>query len=68
MVSTQNIDTLEQVAHIEKVIQCHGEYREHRHTGAGGSHRKVIQCHGEYREHRQTGTSGLHRKGHTMSW
>ena len=26
---TQNIDTLEQVAHIDRVIQCHGEYTEH---------------------------------------
>ena len=36
MASTQNIDTLEQVAHIEKVTQCHGEYTEHRHLRTGG--------------------------------
>ena len=36
--STQNIDTLEQVAHIERVIQCNGEYTEHRHLRAGGSY------------------------------
>ena len=40
MVSTQNIDTLEQVAHIERVIQCHGEYTEHRHLRIGGSYRE----------------------------
>ena len=37
---TQNIDTLEQVAHIERVIQCHGEYTEHRHLRTGGSFRE----------------------------
>ena len=40
MVSTQNIDTLEQVAYIERVIQCNGEYTEHRHLRTGGSYRQ----------------------------